>query len=299
MNKAYCVYHSRDLDGYTSGAIVKMAMEEGNTECVLIGYDYGQPFPYEKIEAGRPVVMVDVSLPMAEMVKLAEHTGGMFTWIDHHISAITEFNEMVVPDKDSNFYIQAVLDNTISACEAVWRFFFPHRALPIAIELLGKYDTWREHDTEYWKTDILPFQYGMRQICSSPETFPQAIINDSFFVRDVKSDGVTILKYQKQIDAIAARSAFEIDFMGYKAICINGGGFNSQAFESVYDESKHDLMMPFKYDGVKWIFSLYTTKEIDCSKLAKEMGGGGHKKAAGFQSPNIPEFIFKNYFINK
>jgi len=47
-------------------------------------------------------------------------------------------------------------------------------------------------------------------------------------------------------------------------------------------------MMPFQFDGKKWTISLYTTKdEIDCSVIAKSNGGGGHKKAAGFQVEDI------------
>ena len=43
-------------------------------------------------------------------------------------------------------------------------------------------------------------------------------------------------------------------------------------------------MIPFRFDGKEWSYSLYTTKDIDCSALAKKYGGGGHKKAAGFKA---------------
>jgi oligoribonuclease NrnB/cAMP/cGMP phosphodiesterase (DHH superfamily) len=78
-------------------------------------------------------------------------------------------------------------------------------------------------------------------------------------------------------------------------IALNGGGFSSNAFKSVYDPYKHDIMMPFRFNGTLWTFSIYTTKDdIDCSALAKEMGGGGHRKAAGFEmkSVNEPDFPF-------
>jgi len=48
-------------------------------------------------------------------------------------------------------------------------------------------------------------------------------------------------------------------------------------------------MIPFVFTGKHWTFSLYTTKdEVDCSVIAKSKGGGGHKKAAGFQLPELP-----------
>ena len=49
--------------------------------------------------------------------------------------------------------------------------------------------------------------------------------------------------------------------------------------------NKYDICMPFYYNGKKhaWSHSLYTNKDdVDCSYIAKALGGGGHQKAAGF-----------------
>ena len=80
--------------------------------------------------------------------------------------------------------------------------------------------------------------------------------------------------------------SFEADIFGYKAICMNTTEFNSTTFESMYDPRKHDLMMPFCWNGRFFRCSFYTTKEeVDVSALARKAnpGGGGHKAAAGFQ----------------
>lgn len=89
------------------------------------------------------------------------------------------------------------------------------------------------------------------------------------------------------------KKAFVIDFHGLRAIACNSGS-GSTSFASVWDPEKHDLMMTFKYTGEKWVFGIYTDKEdIDLSAIAKTYpGGGGHRKAAGFQLDNIPTFIF-------
>ncbi len=282
------IYHSKDLDGYTSGAIIKMALEEKNAEYQLIGYDYGQPFPWDKIKYGSSVIMADVSLPMEDMVKLAEQTKWNFTWLDHHKSAIDDF--LKLPEQYQSG-IPHVLDSRFAACELCWKYFYPNRSMPVCVEHLGMYDTWRGNGTQYWDDVILPFQYGMRLYCTSPETFPIGVINDLTYVAEITKIGQAILKYQANVDAYAAKGAFEIDFKGYKAICMNGGGTNSQAFKTVYDEAKHDLMMLFVFNGLQWKFGIYTTKEIDCGALAKTMGGGGHEKSAGFQVDNIYNFF--------
>lgn len=283
------IYHSRDLDGYCSGAICKKRYPEAK----LIGYDYGRPIPWDEIPEGEPVIMVDVSLPMPDMLIMAERSKRQFTWIDHHASAIKDFNEYFI---ENDNLIAAVLQDGIAACEGAWKYLFPEFDMPRTVKLLGEYDTWRNSDKYYWEHTVLPFQFGMRLNITNADNFPQIMLDSESDIASAKvveafMKGATVLAYQKEQNAIACRGAFEIEFKGMRAICCNGGGFNSQAFESVWDEEKYDLMMPFKFDGKKWTFSMYTTKDIDLSVIAKEMGGGGHKKACGFQVIGVPSFL--------
>lgn len=282
------IYHNRDLDGFASGAIIKKKYPEAT----MIGYDYGQPI--ELPVTGEPVIMADVSLPMKTMIKIAQLSNFNFTWIDHHISAINEYKEFV---GDGESFCKAVLDNSISACEGTWKHLFPNDPMPEGIKLLGQYDTWKNQDKDTWENRILPYQFGMRMHCNSVESFPWESVIGIFDVSGTENiiiQGKTILQYQAQINESACKkSSFEFEFEGLKAICLNGGGFNSDVFKSVYNESKHDIMMPFVFNGKFWVISLYTTKEIDCSVIAKKHGGGGHKKAAGFQVDNI-KTIFTN-----
>lgn len=276
------IYHSRDLDGYCSGAICKKKFPEAT----LVGYDYGQPIPYDKIPEMESVIMVDVSLPMDEMLKLLERSGD-FTWIDHHASAIKDYEAVrpLWPDYADTRFV-AVLQDGIAACEGAWYYLFPELKLPRTVELLGMYDTWRNSDKKLWDEEIYPFQMGMRLDITSADSFPEELLNPDMemFLDIVIGTGLDIVAYQTSQNSIACKSAFEIDFMGHVAICLNTGGANSQVFESVYNPEIHDIMMPFKFNGNHWNFSLYTTKdEVDCSVLAKKFGGGGHKKAAGMQ----------------
>ena len=74
-----CIYHSRDLDGWMSAAIVKL----WNPKVELIGWDYGQPIPDISF---KEVIMVDISFPKEVMVD----NKNRLTWIDHHASAIKD-----------------------------------------------------------------------------------------------------------------------------------------------------------------------------------------------------------------
>ena len=291
-----CIYHSKDLDGFSSAAIVKRWHDQlndypdnvGKGELKLIGYDYGQPVPFNLIPEGEKIIMVDVSFDMPDMLKLAKHSKNQLTWIDHHISKINDYKAFV---GDGETFLKAVLENGIAACEGTWKYLFPDFRMPRAIELLGEYDTWRNGNKQKWEEQILPFQFGMRLYCNSPETFPQEIFSNptSNFVHDTISAGKTVLQYQAQVNKTQCRTAsFEMEFEGLRAICLNCGGFNSDLFKSVYDESKHDIMMPFQFNGKYWTISLYSIKkEIDCSSIAKKYNGGGHRSASGFQVKDI------------
>jgi len=283
------VYHNRDLDGFTSGAIIKLKYPDAK----MVGYDYGQPFEQEA--TGEPIIMADISLPMKTMVKIAQLSNWQLTWIDHHISAINDYKEFI---GEGESFCNAVLENGIAACEGTWKHLFPDKQMPLAVKLLGEYDTWRNSDKQRWENEILPFQFGMRLYCNSVESFPIDVFENEELVKQIINEGLTILKYQSQVNELQCKKAsFETEFNGLRAICLNGGGFNSDVFKSVYDESKHDIMMPFQFDGKKWTISLYTTKdEVDCSVIAKANGGGGHKKAAGFQVEDISK-VFSQILI--
>lgn len=288
------IFHSNDFDGIASGVIMKEKYPNG----ILLPYDYGNPLHLPV--KGVPVVMADVSLPMKKMFEVAEYSDFQFTWIDHHKSAIDDYNKFV---KRQGKFVTTILEEGTAGCELTWRHFFP-RPVPHGIRLLGRYDVWDQNDPDEWEERILPFQYGLRAICNSVENFPKILLsNDSHairFINGIIENGKAILAYQKiQNEKMASAIAFEGTFMGYRVIAMNNSGSNSQLFESVYDPEEHDIMMPFYFNGSMWKVSLYTTKdEIDCSELAKTKKGGGHKKAAGFHVRNIEDLGIKSSFLN-
>lgn len=215
-----CIYHNRDLDGYTSGAIVKHWHDSINDypdniskgNCYLIGFDYGQKLMLGTLADElhlHTVIMVDVSMKMPEMFALANKCKN-FTWIDHHKSAIMEY-EAAKADAPENF--NAVLQDGIATCEVAWKYLFPNVKIPIAVKLLGEYDTWRNEDKAHWENTVLPFQFGMRLHCNSPETFPASTFLRPMnfignpYIAKVTESGITILEYQAQINATQCKKA--------------------------------------------------------------------------------------------
>lgn len=274
-----CFYHSADLDGHCSGALIKMEYPD----CEMIGINYGDDFPWDSIQEGEKVFMVDFSLqPFSDMEKLDVMCN--LTWIDHHISAIKENKKIPPPHR-----IRGLQRDGIGACALVWEYFHPDEGLPTFIRLLAEYDVWNHSNLR-----TLPFQYGMKLIFdTSPENqeFWESLFDDERVIR-IADDGVTILRYQQieNRNYIEARG-FECILDGLRCIAVNKGLTNSKIFDSVWDPEKYDAMVTFCMISPEkgWTISLYSDKPgIDVSEIAKAHGGGGHKGAAGFQTKKLP-----------
>jgi len=286
-----CFYHSADLDGIASAAIVLLA-ERGN-DIEMIGIDYGDEFPWNSIEKGEKVYMVDFSLPENDMWNLYEMCD--LIWIDHHKTAI----EAV--EGDTACPITGVRQVGKAACELAWEWLWRKigwgETIPLWARLLGRYDVWDNSDKENWFDKILPFQYGIKLYRHSPKTLAEwacSLFNTGTCLDEcfrIIRDGTLILAYQEQEDAKAAKyGALEISVDGLTGIAINSQRRNSAALSSVFDPDKHDFMSCFSMrPDRKWTVSFYTTKDsVDVSEMAKRRGGGGHKKAAGFISEEVP-----------
>jgi oligoribonuclease NrnB/cAMP/cGMP phosphodiesterase (DHH superfamily) len=287
--KTRVFYHGDDFDGYCSGAIVKYFIPDA----VMYPISYDDPFPWDDIQIEDTVYMTDFSLqPFDLMLKLKEKCN--LIWIDHHQSSI---NEMI---KYTPF--KGIQRSSRAASYLTWGWF-TDRAIPLPVKLIAEYDIWDHSDPR-----TLPFQYGLKSLENTNPKDSMKLWNILFKefkwwelfrkspVDIIVEKGTSILSYVKESNKQMCKSCIEIDFHGLKCIALNHPAPNSSMiFESVWDNTKYDAMMPFYWSNNKlWCFSLYTDKEgIDVSKVAKKLGGGGHKQAAGFSLNYLPGFLSK------
>ncbi|RJQ58018.1 MAG: hypothetical protein C4530_11435 [Desulfobacteraceae bacterium] len=284
MTKA--LFHSSDLDGACAGAIVKYQYPE----CEMIGVNYGKPFPWDSIQPGETVYMVDFTLqPFELMEQLAALCD--LVWIDHHK---TEVEEAV----KRGFNPPGRRRIGIGACALVWEYLYSPLDIPEAVRLLAEYDVFDHTDPR-----TLPFQYGFRFY---ENTFPDnqdlwvPFFEDfAALIKEVCEIGDIILKYEARQNAKFCKGyAFKTTLKDpssdreLTAWCVNRGFTNSKVFDSVYDPVCDDLMITFcrlPLPAGKWTVSLYSTKDdIDCGTIARAFGGGGHAGAASFQTEKLP-----------
>jgi len=348
--KTACIYHSIDLDGWMSAAIVKYWFNltyscissnsildttvTGDT-LTFIGYNYGQPIPdlseYDK------VIMCDISFSKEEMINLYDRLDDNFIYIDHHISIIRELQQEV--DKGNIHHFKGFQHTDYAACELTWKYFFSRESMPEIVRLLGRYDCFGhkftkenqdrldtlldvrdnsfteqlhpyQEELNYLlnkkneETKVLEFQYGARQCISNYEEaykylireFEEQIDYPYKVIDNILESGKAIYQYLCTEAKQAYKNGFPIhlfeDSKGEKTIgeehklfiCINKERFNPINFGIDYHKDGYDGCACFHFDGTHWCFSLYNDNGlVDCSQIAKQFGGGGHKGAAGFK----------------
>ena len=222
--KTVCIYHSIDLDGWMSIAIVKhwfitkyakdhleyeynvitkhtKAIYKGEFETIkfdypsitFIGYNYGQPIPdlseYDK------VIMCDISFPKEEMVNIVKRIGLNFIWLDHHISAINSFR---FSDLECGYYPDGIRDTSYAACELTWKYFFYNEPMPEIVRLLGRYDCFGYKGTKE-EQKVLEFQYGAIQVITNYKEayvyLTQSLITPTLLIDNIHSKGKNIYQH--------------------------------------------------------------------------------------------------------
>ena len=266
-------------------------MKYRSPHCEMFPINYGQPVPWDKLEPGEEIYVVDFSFPAEDMKRL--DSDYYLVWIDHHKTAIDAAEE-------AGFFPLGRRRVGTAACQLTWDYVM-NKPVPDGVRLLGEYDVWDHADPL-----CLPFQYGFRFFENTlPDNqglwAPFFERNTAHLVDAVCQTGQTILTYeQRQNERFCRTYAFETKLLctsptegtrWYSAICANRGHSNSKLFDAVYDAATHDLMITFCRSGRenKWLVSLYTTHAgIDCGAIARTFGGGGHRGAAGFQCVELP-----------
>ena len=291
MTKFALIYHSADLDGMCSAAIMKKffntRLENKNTQTDFIGWNYGEELPI--LDQYTNIIMADISFP-ADVMKELHRTKNLI-WIDHHKAIIEELEPLKIP---------GLRDTSLSACELTWKYLFPEADVHPMVELLGKYDTFRHKDTPEEET-VNKFQYGaqvkMQTYDEVYEYLEDWAISD---FQEFKYMGENVLDYLRKDINQVLKTGLKLEFRynsdKVKVIAINKPGVNPAVIGINYHNEGYDALINFSISGQNLTLTIYNAnKKVDVSKIAKQFGGGGHPGASGFRIP----LSDLNNFLNK
>lgn len=286
----YGIYHDKDLDGLMCGAILR---DYFGSEIELIGWDYSyqenEQGLLDRIEEDSLVYMCDISLSKEGMEVLANKCD--LIWIDHHKTAIDKI--------DTDNMLDHSLEVGVAACELTWRYIYGEDDLmPPLVSALGAYDVWNKERYE-WEMYTLPVQVFCRTFFTNVEQLSIVIEYDT---GQFAKEGLSMLAFEKGNLIATSRIGRIVEWNGYKTFItnstVNPGRLADVVWEEYYEGV--DLMVQYykhersveEGDCNNWRYSLRSRggSGVDCGRIAKKYGGGGHEGAGGFTWERLLNF---------
>ena len=317
--KKVVIFHHNDLDGYTSGAIARYAIEKAadksyDNDLKIITYSasHNKPIDFDlnDIDDDTEVWFVDYPLTDINNEEFLNKLGDILdfrriVYIDHH-----KASEVLMEENELLPNLPGIIgDYKLSGALLTWIFVSKfdddlyNKPIPRFVKHVSDYDTFAKvhPDTDSFKYGV--DADGLKNI-KTPEDM--LIWNLRF---DASSDcvdryistGKVIESYAKSQGARANSMSggdfvFKYNGNKYNVRAINGIG-NSMLFGDHYNTCDFVCLYYFDHKVLKYIYSFYTshTDKIDCSEICEQLGGGGHPGAAGFK---LPINIFEHYRLD-
>lgn len=267
--KNVIIYHDKCSDGFTASWAAYRAHKNG----LLPGDIEYHPASYSgnmksipPDVRGKNVFICDFSYKRDVLLELRRIANNL-TVLDHHKSAQDDLQGL-------DF---CIFDMHRSGATLTWDYFFNKNQpgpRPWLVEYIEDRDLWT------WK---LP---NAKEILTALECYPRtfevwdSLIDDESARDRLYSEGVAMLKFQNSHIELLLRSAYRKNFLGYDVPIINTNIFVSEIGNLLSRDEPFSVVWSHT-ENKKIRVSLRATSEIDVSKVAEQLGGGGHPKAAG------------------
>jgi oligoribonuclease NrnB/cAMP/cGMP phosphodiesterase (DHH superfamily) len=191
-----------------------------------------------------------------------------------------------------------VFDMTKSGGRLTWDYLtarFPDRSHPIGRwhYLLGGKPPWlvdltEDRDLWAWK---LPHS---REVNAAVRTYPMTFADwDTLSVMGgseaglsaLVTEGRAVLRAERKVVESHVRHAREIELAGHKVLCVNATTLTSEIAGELAASRPFGMCWFQRADG-KYVYSFRSTPVgVDVSEIARSLGGGGHRNAAGCELP--------------
>jgi len=275
------VFYHNDADGKCAADLIWRRIRPGSPDgdAEYIEMDYDKVFPLGDVYLKEEVWIVDFSIEPDMMTALLKVTDNV-TWIDHHVSSIKKYEFF---QKE----IRGLRSEELSGCELTYRFISSlvndfTGLVPRYIRLIGDRDTW----TFEYGNDSRYMHEAFKAAGEPPPGHWWWDVVDSSELKGELIKGKLLLDSTRAFyKAIVDRSAYEAVFEGHTILVCNCPIFTSEIFgDRVKD---YPFVAVYCHNGTSWKVSLYS-ENMDVVEYAKSRGGGGHKRACGFISNEVP-----------
>lgn len=284
------IYHDNCDDGFCAAWVIHQKWPEGVEYHAM---QYGGDLP--SIDAlGKDILVVDFSLTEEQCAALA---GARILMLDHHKTAeerLSRLNKIVHPTFDSveaTFMlmraISAILvefDMQRSGAMMAWDFAFPGvPSAPHLVQIVQDRDLWR-----FERSDTKLISLYIRSLPRDFDVWNRMAIEIEHSPGVILDRAVAIQRYhQMQIDAICETAKPE-HFQGFNGVpvvkCCPYNFVSDVCHQLLdqYPDAPFAAAAVLSFNGVTYSLRSRDERE-DVSAIAKIMGGGGHRNAAGFR----------------
>lgn len=262
----YVLYHASCFDG--TGAKYA-AWKHFGDKATYIPVQYGKPFP-EEVPLGKEtyVYILDFSYPKAVLEKLNDNVA-LLVVLDHHKTAQADLEGLEY----------AHFDMSKSGAVIAWEYFHKDKPVPTLLKYVQDGDLWK-FELEFTKEvrAALPILEDNMELWDG-------IANDDTALQSLcVVGGGYIRKDALKIKSVLKKDICILPYKGYKAAVYNTTVLVSEIGSAVYNSEELGVDFSMSYfisEKGEVVFSFRSKGDMDVSVLAKELGGGGHKNAAG------------------
>ena len=301
------IYHSPCQDGFAAAVAAYSVLGE---EAEYLGAAHGDGLVDRVVgmALGRRVYVLDFSFPKDVMLELMAAADGL-VWLDHHKTALEDWVGSWSPGlRFSATYkvpgeAKVVLDDGQSGAMLAWRYFGCGR-VPVGVRHVDDRDRWQfkmEGTREYCaRLAMVPYDMPrwLDNLRAQERRVEALRINvgvevswETTHVYDAWIETGRLLVRRHEMDVQAARKharhlSIRVDGASFAGLIVN-------APRHLASELGHELARTSGSFGLVWYLSahntaccsLRSTGDYDVSALARLLGGGGHRNAAGFEVP--------------
>ncbi len=262
------IYHANCTDGFSAAWCFHSHF--GKDQCELVPATYGSEPPDV---TGRSVYMVDFSYSREDMIKM-EVCASRVVLIDHHKTAFDAVGDGIEG-------LHTFMDNLHSGAMLAWLYLNNdhHTRAPLMIKYVEDRDLWKFEQTASHEVNAFIASHDQNL-----ESWDVLMSKDIEHLADIVNEGAGILRQKRKNVKEIARQHRLGDIFGHEGIpvCSCPGMYASDVGHELDKDKPFAVTYSDGSDSV--YFSLRSRPEgVDVEELAKKLGGGGHKHAAGFK----------------
>jgi oligoribonuclease NrnB/cAMP/cGMP phosphodiesterase (DHH superfamily) len=273
--KRFCFYHAGCPDGFGAAWAVARAWGQDAT---YIPRGHDDPIDAERY-ARSFVVFADIATDNETLHVLGEEAEKLVV-LDHHISALRRFE--AEPALGQRLKARGHIihfDLSHSGAMLAWHHFHPDVQPPDLLRYVEDQDLWR-----FALPDSLAVNAAIASYPRSFETWDELVRMPA---EALAAEGAPIIRAQQAEIQYALRNAHPIRIQDLRLEAVNAVQLRSHLGHELALRAAFGAPCGavYRLAGDRVDVSIYSIGEFDVSEIAAELGGGGHRNAAGFTVP--------------